>query len=155
MRTIELSEDGGSLSGYVVDTIEVNLANYLEDHTDQAGQIMNLLRERNEVVALLRNLAVDEDCRGQGIGSVLVSRFLDEAEALGATAFLLISDENESQSEGFDLSEWYESFGFERALPSGEGPIMVMPECLAEALRELQASSVEAAADYAPSMRMG
>lgn len=155
MKTIELSEDGGSLFGYVVDASEVNLANYFDDHIDYASQVMDLLRERREVVALLRNLAVDEDCRGQGIGSALVSRFLEEAEKAGATAFILISDENESQADGFVLAEWYESFGFERALASNEGPIMVIPECLADALRQLQVSSVESCLYSGPSMRMG
>lgn len=154
MITIELTEDGGSLSGYVVDANEVNLENYLQDHTEHASQIMDLLRERQETVALLRNLAVDEDCRGHGIGTTLLGRFFEEAETVGATAFLLISDENESQAEGFVLSEWYESFGYEHTLPTISGPIMVMSECLAEALRELQIGDVETSLSSNPSMRM-
>lgn len=147
MRVIEINVDGGSLSGYVVDAGEVNLGNYLDDHTPLADQIMEALREQREVVALLRNLEVDEEVRGQGIGTAMVEQFFEEAERLGATSLLLISDEQESQADGFELSRWYESFGFEPALATEQGPIMVMPDSLAEQLRLL-------AEDLSPAMRM-
>lgn len=104
----------GSLSGYIVDASQPNLENYLSVHTNLSRAIMLHLRHRGERVALLANLYVEEACRGQGHGGELVDRFCQEAEAGGATAYLLICDEAETQLDGFELCQWYEAFGFAR-----------------------------------------
>lgn len=134
MRTIELSRDGGSLSGYVVDASEPNIGNYLDQHTNLSEMVTHRLRVYGERIALLRNMSVDEDQRGKGIGSQLVSEFMEEADAAGATVYMLICDIHQTQAPGFDLKGWYESFGFIAAMETSEGPLMVMPEHLAEEL---------------------
>lgn len=132
--TIEISRNGGSLSGYVVDASEPNIGNYLEQHSNFAELVTHRLRAYGERVALLRNMSVDEGQRGNGIGTQLFSEFMEEAGNAGATVYMLICDINEGQAPGFDLKAWYESFGFVAAMDTSEGPLMLMPEYLAEEL---------------------
>ena len=139
MRTIDLSLEGGSLFGYVVDADLPNIGNYLEQHTDDAALISESLKSHGERVALLRNMSVDEDARGQGIGTQLVSDFLAEADRLGATAYLLVCDLGETQAPGFDLKAWYESFGFVAVDEVCDGVLMAMPDRVAERLAGLAA----------------
>jgi GNAT superfamily N-acetyltransferase len=135
--TIEISREGGSLSGYVVDASEPNIGNYLEQHTNLAKMVTHRLRAYGERVALLRNMNVDEDQRGNGIGTQLISEFMEEADSVGATVYMLICDIHEGQAPGFDLKAWYESFGFVAAMDTSEGPLMLMPKNLAEELAGL------------------
>ncbi len=137
MRTIEISQEGGSLSGYVVDASEPNIGNYLEQHTNLAKMVTHRLQAYGERVALLRNMSVDEDQRGKGIGTQLISESMEEADDAGATVYMLICDIHEGQAPGFELKAWYESFGFVAAMDTSEGPLMVMPEHLAEELAEI------------------
>jgi GNAT superfamily N-acetyltransferase len=134
MKTLDLSIDGGTLFGYVVDADQPNVLNYLSRHTNLADAVMGKLRTYKERVALLSNMMVDEDRRGTGIGAQLMSEFMEFAEQEGATVYVLICDVNQSQQPGFDLKEWYESFGFTATIDTGEGPLMVMPEYWAEQL---------------------
>lgn len=132
--TIDIENDGGALDGYVVDATEPNLENYLREHTNLSKVIMLHLRQRGERVALLRNIRVDEDSRGQGYGGQLVDQFCQEAEAAGATAYLLICDTLEEQVGEFDLCAWYEAFGFCSVYETSQGPLMVLPEALCNSL---------------------
>ena len=55
---------------------------------------------------------VEDDFRNQGYGTQLVDMFIGESSVSGANAIILESDEAESND--FDLTKWYESFGFEK-----------------------------------------
>ncbi|WP_005742620.1 GNAT family N-acetyltransferase [Pseudomonas amygdali] len=136
MHEIELTIGHGSISGYVIDAAEPNIKNYLMQHTNLGKSIAGRLAQRNEVVALLRNLYVDLEHRGQGIGSELVSSFLQEAEQAGATSYILLSDSGEEQVNDLDLNAWYENFGFCKVLSTGSGPLMVMPDSVADDLTD-------------------
>lgn len=136
LRLIYIENDGGALDGYVVDATEPNLENYLSEHTNLNKAIMLHLRQRGDRVALLRNIRVAEDSRGQGYGGQLLEQFCQEAEAAGATAYLLICDALEEQAGEFDLCAWYEAFGFCRVFETSQGPLMVLPEALCESLGE-------------------
>lgn len=92
MRTIEISREGGSLSGYAVDATEQNIGNYLEQHSNLAEMVSHRLRAYGDRVALLRNMSVDDDQRGKGIGTQLISEFMEEADDAGATVYMLICD---------------------------------------------------------------
>ena len=53
--------------------------------------------------------------------------FFNDADE--ARSFVLIADNGESQSEGFNLVDWYKTYGFEEVGSSGAGPVMVyIPE---------------------------
>lgn len=154
---IEIDVEGGSISGYVVDAAQPQIENYLSEFTPLAPAIAQLLRERGGPVALLRNMSVDDECRGQGIGTTLLERFLDAAADEGAVDWLLVCDEQEQQAPGFDLSAWYERYEFETAFEvgGGAGLLMARGEGLVEALRQLYAEfECEQSAGYsrAPAM---
>lgn len=136
MKTIDISEDCGSLFGYVVSCSESNVGNYLDKHTEHADEIVRKLRSIGDgvKVALLCNMHVESDSRGNGVGSQLMNDFISQAFDAGASVFLLISDSQEIQDDGFDLKSWYESFGFVAVLEAGAGPLMAMPNSVAELL---------------------
>tara|TARA_B100002003_G_scaffold230693_1_gene241056 strand:- start:8340 stop:8810 length:471 start_codon:yes stop_codon:yes gene_type:complete len=138
MVEIMLEIHEGSLEGYVVDAAQPNIRNYLEQHCSEAGMVATVLAELGERVALLRNLYVPEEWRGQGIGTELVSEFMRQGEVKGATAYLLISDEREGQANGLDLTSWYTGFGFETAIPTPAGPLMVISDAVLEEIARRQ-----------------
>jgi N-acetylglutamate synthase-like GNAT family acetyltransferase len=133
MHQISLDRDGGELFGYVVDAKDESILNYLEKHTNLSKAIVQTLRKTNETVALLRNLMVEPELRGQGIGSDLVMEFMSEADQLGASCFILIADAEEIQENDLDLTGWYEQFGFQKVMNTTSGPFMVMGDHVVEA----------------------
>lgn len=52
-----------------------------------------------------------------------MDRFFEEAWE--ASSYILIADTQESQSEGFDLVKWYESYDFKVVGHVGGLPVMV------------------------------
>jgi ribosomal protein S18 acetylase RimI-like enzyme len=121
--SISQSVDGGSLEGYVVDSSQPQLTNYLQSQ-GTAADIISAVKNKYARVAIIRNMLVDEDQRGQGIGNELVSNAINNASDHGAQAIVLVSDTAESNS--MNLTAWYESFGFEQAGIAGGDPVMVM-----------------------------
>ncbi|WP_455233043.1 GNAT family N-acetyltransferase [Geopseudomonas aromaticivorans] len=145
---IEIDTDDieGRLSGFVVDAEHRDIEQYLEprlggeDCPDHEA-VGELLRQRGGRVALLKSIRVIEDARGEGWGAWLMEQFIEQATAAGATDWLLVCDEEELQQPGFDLSAWYERYGFQTAFATdGDvGLLMAKGEGLVEALRQLHA----------------
>ena len=117
------SVDGGSLEGYVVDTDQPQLTNYLESQ-GAAPDIISAIKSKYKRVGIIRNMYVDEDSRGQGIGNNLVGGAIDNAAEMGAGAIVLVSDTAEDNA--IDLTAWYAGFGFEQVGTAGGDPVMVM-----------------------------
>jgi ribosomal protein S18 acetylase RimI-like enzyme len=102
--------DGGSIHGYITDVInDVQLKNYLHEHLMDGA--LPIIQKKYKTVALLKSIWVDEEKRGQGIGTHLLTNFIDNAQAKRAEAIILIADTSESNE--FNLVEWYESYGFQ------------------------------------------
>jgi len=121
--SISKSVDGGSLEGYVVDSSSPQLTNYL--HSQAASDnVIDQIKSQFTRIAILRNLSVDEDMRGQGIGNDLVSDAIDNSVYNGAEAIVLVSDTGEDNA--FDLTKWYEGFGFEIYGSAAGDPIMIL-----------------------------
>lgn len=111
-RIDQFEYDGGSLEGYVVDTDQPQLENYL---TSQGASIdlVKALQSRYSRVGLIRNMWVDEEMRGGGIGSDMLEKAIGDAFAFGADAILLVADMAEDNSQlGKPLDKWYEGWGF-------------------------------------------
>jgi ribosomal protein S18 acetylase RimI-like enzyme len=117
------SVDGGSLEGYVVDSDQPQLTNYLESQ-GATPDVISAIKNKYNRVAIIRNMYVDEDQRGQGIGNDLVGGAIDNAAEQGARAIVLVSDSAEDNA--MDLTSWYEGFGFEQVGQAGGDPVMVM-----------------------------
>ena len=128
LHMIEVSDDDYDMDGYVCDTDAEQVDNWLSyRHHINDPAIVDMLQSRFRRIAFLNNLNVAEHARGNGHGNSLLGDFLSEAADHGAEACLLIADINESQSEGFDLVKWYESYGFKTIHPgTGSGPLMMV-----------------------------
>jgi ribosomal protein S18 acetylase RimI-like enzyme len=125
MVSINRQVEGGALEGYVVDTSASQLPNYLESqHADK--NLADALSKKFSRIGIIRNLYVDEDSRGQGIGNDLLGNAIDEAFSNGAQAILLVSDTAEENT--FDLTSWYKGFGFEVIGSAGGDSIMLLDQ---------------------------
>lgn len=122
-KSISQYTDDGSLEGYVVSSDKPNISNYLESQGATPDLIKNIL-SKYPLIGLIRNMYVDDDARGQGIGNDLVSDAIDAAASSGANAILLVSDMSEDNQ--FDLTKWYEGFGFEQVGIAGKDPVMIL-----------------------------
>jgi GNAT superfamily N-acetyltransferase len=74
-------------------------------------------------IAILKNMFVEEEQRGKGIGNYLLNEFISKATSLNAKCILLESDTGEEQEKGFDLTKWYENKGFTK-ITNGNYPLM-------------------------------
>lgn len=135
MRHIELEEDYGGVSGYVVSSTKEQVENYLSQHTEAAMNIATWAKINVPNVALLKNINVEEEEQGNGYGSALLTNFIDEAIGMSANAVILIADAGETQREGLSLEDWYQRHGFGTVLATGVGPVMVYPEEVAVELK--------------------
>jgi len=122
-KSISQHTDGGSLEGYVISTDKPNINNYLQSQGATPELIKNITN-RYKTLALIRNMYVDDEYRGQGIGNDLVSNAIDDAASNGADAVILVSDTDENNP--FDLTKWYEGFGFEIVGTAGTNPVMIL-----------------------------
>jgi ribosomal protein S18 acetylase RimI-like enzyme len=122
-KSISQHTEGGSLEGYVMPTEKPNINNYLQSQ-GATPELINNITNRYKTLALIRNMYVDDDDRGQGIGNDLVSNAIDDAVNNGADAILLVSDIDEDNL--FDLTKWYEGFGFEVVGTAGNNPVMIL-----------------------------
>ena len=122
-KSIAQHTEGGSLEGYVMSTDKPNINNYLQSQ-GATPELINNITKRYKTLALIRNMYVDDDYRGQGIGNDLVSNAIDDAANNGADAIILVSDTDEDNP--FDLTKWYEGFGFEIVGTAGNNPVMIL-----------------------------
>lgn len=124
--SIDQQDEHGSLDGYVVDTSLPQLRNYL---TGQGAEeaVVDRIASSYDRVGILRNLWVDEEHRGQGIGGFLMNAAIDAAFAHGAEAIILVSDSQEDNAQlGKSLDDWYRGWGFETIGHAGNDPVMIL-----------------------------
>lgn len=120
---IHQSNKGGNLEGYVVDSDKPQLTNYLSSQGAD-NNLINQLKQKYKTIAIIRNVYVDEDQRGQGYGNQLVSDAIDDAAGNLADAIICVADMSEDNN--INLVQWYENFGFEVIGKAGSDPVMVL-----------------------------
>ncbi len=136
MNIIELEEeDYATLSGYSVSFKEENYKNFLIENISEKSlvdKIIKFMEDKgfNEIV-IIKNLNVEEEFRGQGIGKALLEEALSFADIA-----ILISDKYEIQDEGFILDNFYKNSDFEIITETGSGNLMVYPSDIAIELKE-------------------
>lgn len=131
-RIDQFEYDGGSLEGYVVDTDQPQLENYL---TSQGASIdlVRALQKRYHRIGIIRNMWVDEDLRGGGIGSDMLEAAIGDAFAFGADAIMLVADMAEDNTQlGKPLDQWYAGWGFKAVGSAGGDPVMILDRNLSE-----------------------
>lgn len=122
-RDLTHQVDNGSIEGYEVSTGDENYQNWLvsEVGREKAKFFIDRIIARYTKVAVLKNLYVDEEHRGEGIGNDLMDTFINSTDGI----ILLAADKYEDQAEGFDLVRWYEGWGFHIIDKDGSsGPLM-------------------------------
>lgn len=103
----ELEE--GNIYGYVTNALtDVQLKNYLEKQG--VGEATSIIQKQYDMVAILTNMYIEQGYRGNGLGSMFVESFIENALLKGASAIVLIADTGERNN--FGLVEWYENYGF-------------------------------------------
>lgn len=117
------SNEGGTLEGYVVDTKEPNLVNYLQSQGADKNLISSITNQYKRL-GVIRNMYVDPDSRGQGYGNSLMGDAIDGAATAGADAIVLVADTQEENS--MNLVAWYEGFGFEVVGNAAGDPVMIL-----------------------------
>lgn len=134
MQYINQEDEGGSLEGYVVDTDQPQLFNYLESQGADP-MLAKKIAKKFQRIGIIRNMYVDEKYRNQGMGTDLVSGAINDAFIKGAQAILLVSDEGENNE--FDLTKWYQGFGFKKIGMAGSDPVMLLTNHINEEQQEM------------------
>lgn len=123
---INQDHDHGSLEGYVVDTNKAQLVNYLSSN-GISKNVIDELKSKVNRIAIIKNLEVDDDKRGQKIGTELLDNAIEDAYEKHAQAIILIADKSEDNK--FDLEKWYERYGFEKiATTNNNDSLMLLHE---------------------------
>lgn len=125
MISIDQSNDGGSLEGYVVDTDQPQLKNYLSAQHASTKLIVDLVTRFNRI-AIIKNLYVEDEYRNRGFGRDLLDSAIDAAYDSDAEAIVLIADTHEENA--FDLINWYKNYGFEIIGYADRNPVMLLDE---------------------------
>jgi len=107
---INIEQESGSVEGYVVDTNQEQLKNWIK-RSGFSPSVAERIQNEYKRIGIIKSIRVEEEARGSGIGSSLLQDAMREAEEIGAKALLLQADTGE-QNE-FNLIRWYRSFGFE------------------------------------------
>lgn len=135
-KNYSLEEDDfeGSIECYSVDTKKENLKNWLESEVGDNGQIYAAIQSLAKEILIIKNVYLEEEYRGQGLGQDIIN------EALGdsfSNAAILVCDTYESQKSGFNLEKFYESVDFKTIETNSQNcPLMVYPEELANNIIE-------------------
>lgn len=124
VASISNSNSGGSLEGYITDTTQPQLENYLSGQGADNNLIKTLKNKYNKV-GIIRNMYIDPDQRNQGHGGDLLGGAIDDAFSLGADAIVLVADRCEDNA--IDLAQWYTEYGFE-AVGNAHGNIIMVIE---------------------------
>jgi GNAT superfamily N-acetyltransferase len=101
-----------SISGYVVTKEYNNWHNFLNEWCEDYADLLikSIIDSEIENIYVLKNIFVDEDSRGCGIGTHLMNIFLEDVTCNDIV--LLAADLQEEQMQGFNLVQWYENFNF-------------------------------------------
>jgi GNAT superfamily N-acetyltransferase len=105
---IKICHEHAGLDAYAVDTNLENLENWIEGKKF-SETALNHLRQYKRVCIVL-GIFVEEEFRGQGIGSALLEEVIGEAESNGADVIILEVDTGENNA--FSLVDWYKDYGF-------------------------------------------
>ena len=123
---VDIDDESGLGNVYgVVHYNMQNVMNWAEKHRLDDASVENIIG-LDLPIAILKNINVEEEARGQGVGGQLMDDFMSAVADEASSAMILIADMGEIQDEGFNLEEWYKGYDFETVgRDSGGNPVMV------------------------------
>ena len=134
-KTVELEEEGGTLSGYLVSYSDNNYKNFLTKEIKDEERLKLVIdfieHNQYEQVLIIKNLNVEDKYQGKGIGRNLLEDAINDCSIA-----LLIADSTESQRENFQLEKFYEGSDFMKVSNEISGALMVFPIDEAYSLKE-------------------
>lgn len=134
-KTVELEEEGGTLSGYLVSYSDNNYKNFLSKEIRNEERLKAVIDfiENNQYdqILIIKNLNVEDKYQGKGIGRNLLENAISDCSIA-----LLIADSIESQRENFQLEKFYEGSDFMKVSNEISGSLMVFPVDEAYSLKE-------------------
>ena len=130
-QQLDVELNGGRISGFVSESDDEELIDFIAEHANNAIQVTDLLSGGSHRVAVLKDITVAPERRLRGIGNRLMNQFLETAEAMGVSAILLVAAGEEDRDSNFSLSDWFQSFGFASVEMTSAGPLMVYPDTVA------------------------
>ena len=110
--------DDGGFEAFVVSKGDVNYKNYLEDFGVDEEYLSAFDNLDFQNITVLKNLWVDEDSQGQGVGSELLEKAFDGHFEVNADLIVVVADNSEAD---FSVSDWYSRNGFEEVSILGNG----------------------------------
>jgi pyrimidine deaminase RibD-like protein/GNAT superfamily N-acetyltransferase len=123
--SIDQQEEHGGLEAYITDTSTPQLVNYLASENAPAD-LAEKLQRRYKTIAVFKNIWVEEDHQGSGVGSWILEAGIGDAIDNQAHAVILtaVSDDPKRQSQ---LEKWYKSYDFKEIARSSTGyPVMLL-----------------------------
>jgi GNAT superfamily N-acetyltransferase len=104
-REIFINDENGNLEAYIINTNQVNLENWLKNKDYISS--LDKIKEYN-TVCILKNINVNEENRGERIGTYLLESLYNEAQE----ANIIILEADTAENNNFNLVEWYQRKGF-------------------------------------------
>lgn len=126
LKDVGFYDDISSVDAIEVSTQNQDLLDWLisEVGGDLPEKIQVALQDICNRALVIKSIYVDEDFRGQGIGSRLLDDLLDNTSA---QSILLVADVLHDQRKGFDLIKFYRDRGFGVLHDMKHGPLMMYP----------------------------
>lgn len=110
MKILDNEIEEGYIYGFITDTrSEEQLDSYLEKQGRY--EAVNKIQTSYRKIAILTNMYIEEEERGNGHGSFLLENFIDDASLEEVEAIILVADTGEKNQ--FDLVRWYNDYDFE------------------------------------------
>ena len=123
MKHIEIIEGYSNIFGFITSIYDDNGFTYLSAffNEDEIKKLTTWLETKQITeFAVLRNIYVDDNLRGSGVGRNLVNQFILKTQS---NPILLLASPDE---DDFNLTAWYEKMGFEPTpFICEDGPLII------------------------------
>lgn len=124
---IDIENEYGNLQGYSVSAKDENYKEFLKKELSNekiSKKIIEYIEKNIEgQINIIRNINVDEEHRGNGIGQSMLQEALFNCEIA-----ILISDKYEQQLNGLKLDDFYSKNNFGKTFDAYSGSLMIFPK---------------------------
>jgi predicted GNAT family acetyltransferase len=134
-KTYNEDDDGfdGNIEAYYVSTQKENLKNWLSKEVSDSGLLYQTIQKITNNILIIKNINIEEQFRGQGFGSQIITEIINKSFAEAA---ILMCDISEEQLPNFVLEKFYESNDFNTIFRYLDYPLMMYPSELGDKVTE-------------------